>query len=561
MDSPSLSPAALHALLLNGGIVAACGYCAWLWSDGQRDRMKLVLGAVLGCAALTALVAVWAPSQVPADWYTPLQEGNSRATIAGLHGRGAHAGENLRGLQELVAGRSWLRAGDVMRANVWFSALAAVLFLFIARFALAAWWPALAFTAVLAGNRVAVDAAVSELPGPLLACYTMLGVVVFSAHRRGVDRGRDPAERPESRGFRGVRLATAAPLVAMALLIAAAALTRVETLLLPAMALVAMAAELALGEERLAAAGRRLLWLLRWIVQLPWPALLLLLAVLTTPWWSNPMGGHAQWVLDAAWPLNLSAVLLPWWATQAIPVVAVLLAVCGLIAGLRRPIATGLLAVSVLLLWRLYYTAGHGFRFELHRYGTMLLPPLLVVALLGWGELVRWLGRMFPRGGWRKPAIAIGLTLLFVDAGYGVQRQAYQLEHKRQLMQGNLQVEARWLLAHVRRRPEAVFVAPVLSSPHRRSVYLLFGQPLHEPVELPAQRAALDAWLHHNARGKPALLYRGRDCFLRRAPSCEDAIAGLPPVDEMTLESRPYNHYHHGVHAPYLTLGLYELRP
>ncbi len=158
---PALSQNTLLFGLLNALVLVSAGWCARQWivagggavgGIGRDAHRRRIVAATLvaGVLATVACAVLLRPGDIPSDWFTPLQEGNSMETLSALHGRNAHAGSNFRAVQELIAGRSALRAGDVMRANLWLSVMAALLFAAIAQAILRRGWAVAAFTLVFA---------------------------------------------------------------------------------------------------------------------------------------------------------------------------------------------------------------------------------------------------------------------------------------------------------------------------------------------------------------------------------------------------------------------------
>jgi hypothetical protein len=361
-----MTPQQQHVALLAWVGLTCAAWCA--------VRLQTRRGAVelAGTAALMALTWRLFPLGLDVAWLNPLQEAASEELIRLARGEGAHAGPLWTRLLEgwarvpvVVDGRT-LEVGR-LDGVVRLGATAAVGGAAIAGTALRRWWwvvPA----ALL--HRAAWWWVSSEGPSALAwLLAAMLGAVLLG--------GQDP----EGRMVRASRRVAAVGLVV------SLGLLRTELGAAAALVCAAAWAQAADADEARARRGLALAWAAG-----AGGAVVAELAV----GGELQRWGRAAWLLQALHPLDPAPLVLPLLLVATLGPGLGALVVVGLVDGLRRPRATAGLAVALLLLFKLYYAAGHGPLLfhpgftadeELVRYLGLALPLVVAVAGLGLARL------------------------------------------------------------------------------------------------------------------------------------------------------------------------------
>lgn len=513
-----------HGVLLALAVVALV-----TWVGASVPRRRSALFGVLLAAAWTAF-SWWSTHDAIAapDVFTQLQEGNGLQRAYVLHGRGAHAHDPFFRLADrFVDGPPNWRA--YVRMNRWLAGVNAC-----AMFAIA-WWRlgnvvlGLGFALLFAGNRNALDSATSELPSQLIFVYVLIGALA--------------AALLDSRRLRARRLA----IVMLAILIPLAAGVRTEVGAAAAIALIVAAVRVVQGDAWIAGLWDRSLARLRRLWRFPWYVTIAVLVAVSWLWAVLPVADHWLWVVDALYPFNPSFLHLYVFAATVLPIGVVLLCVAGTVGALRRLHVWLGLPVIVLVLWRLYYSAGHGYRFELIRYLTIVLPALLLLALGGWTELQRWLTyRRVPALVRRHAGAGVIVLCLLPPIGVAADRDIAAIGPLSRT-QRDTQLEFVYLRRLVADNPTCAFVAPVdIGHPTRRA-YALFGGSLAYPRDFAHVPDELTATvLHYAPTADCVLLVLGLDCHIVGRPGCSDDAALGPLLERHDVARPPYNHDHYG---------------
>ncbi len=517
----------------------------------RADRRSLgwASAGVLGAAvAVGYLVFGLPPSQIPGTWITLLSEGTGGRNVNYTYGVGLHAGPAFTALIRGFAAEGVLPLRVLVHANLCLAAINVGLFFGIARSLLRNAALALVFTLALVVNLSFVNSAMSELPSQLLMLYFLAGVVALNA----VANGPTYARWARAAGF---------ALLAWASL--AAALTRVETVLMSAPAMLAGVLVARRSTDELQAMGARAY---AWIGQ-----------QLRRPWWQLAglvvAGSLAQnlllrgWIGRGAIPLGLAAASLPIFFGQVLPLSVLVLFILGTVRALRAPSTWSIIPLGIFWLFSLYHTASHRVLFELVRYSSSLLAAIAVVALLGWLELASWAERSAQPRQWRARAlVALGVLSLV---------QPHRTEHglggvtERGLVglriHNDQQVDVQALVSAIEASPTCAVVTKVFASDHASSdqeyTYLLIGAAGDRVGAAAPARLGLEAALAQWEPAAPCVVfYQGLDCN-RLGASCTEETLDAHQLTHLTYASRPYSDAaEYGEHRGTIELGSYRLR-
>lgn len=531
---------------------------AWCRLHPER-RVGVEIG-VFVALMFTHAFFTWVPSTaIPAAWVTALQEGLDAQNILTLYGRGVHAGPNFRFLTVALAGADVPTLRDVVRMNLWFAGLNAIVFFLLARHVLASRWAAALFTLAFVGNVVFLHASLSELPSQ--ACTTYFFVGVLAAAVLG-ERARLKAP------------VAFAALATLALLTVLTALTRPELAGFGVLALAVAGAPFALGEPRWISIQAALT---RWLVGIPtWSRRrkLTVVSVLMAPVpLFHSLGRWGGWITEGLHPLNASFLTMPGvlWLLW-LPLGVIVLLVLGTIHALRHLERFLALPISVIVLYRTYYSASHLTFYELLRYMTYLTPSAFFMALFGWRELEETARRRGWVDNWREHAIPVlgvlcvaaplpGVREKFLHGDYQAGFDLHQV-----LLTRNQQIEVRYMLDLIDRQPQCVFVGRVSRvdrnlGPIREYNLILFGRPLRQPITEPDRGESLEDVVARAAPGvQCARAFRGLDCNLTNSDGCHAMTRGRTLIERRTFGSLPYNDVpERGETGPLVDLGVYAI--
>lgn len=513
---------------------------------GLRARAAPREGLAMALAVLGGLVAFAAglAMQPEISRVGALHEGASITNLRHLAAIGAHTGPNFTGLvRDLGGGAADIR--DLVRVNTAFVLAGLVLAVPALRAAAGSWPAAVLFTGLLGWNRLSWGAATSELPAALLGIYLLLGVLPLVVLD---DRAR---ARPVTDALAWIVLA------ALTFLIGA---TRPEVAGFGLGALLVATARLAFGDAALADRWRRLgAWAVsprRWSAwQVVALGALVLIAWLEPP--DAPTFGRFGWFVHGLHPRGDHTFPLPLVLTSLVPAGVVVLGVVALVGAIRSPFRGFLAPVALLLVLRIYMVASHGVLFERNRYGAYIVVPLILVAALGWRELMGFARQR----GWSSRPVALGIGVLLLipplDPAAGTLqadgRAAHTLDPLGWPVRTEQQAEVQFLLAARERWPDCALVTRVTVSnggldrggpPHS---WILLAERRLEPIADPEE-----------APYACVLVYRGLDCGLATSDGCEGL--GGEALMEAVVAPTPYNDPEYGVYRDEIRLGVYALR-
>jgi hypothetical protein len=254
---------------------------------------------------------------------------------------------------------------------------------------------------------------------------------------------------------------------------------------------------------------------------------------------------------------------LPWGAIG--------LATLGVVRLARQPVRWVLLPWALLGLTRVYARASHGAGFEMERYASMLLAPVVLLAVEGWAALDAYaVGRRWP-GSWRALAIAVLAATCLMPPSIGTSRAwpgAWPVPHYARdlvLLQRSTQVELRWLMSRLDAEPGCVFLSRVAADgaydPRApRWTWVVFGRALGSDIKVSPERPAAEVLRDIAPDGTCVRLYRSMDCALPGAEGCAADLRGARSLDEETVTVLPYSEpREYGWLPPVVTLGVYDL--
>lgn len=535
-------------LLANAAALILFLFVLWDWTRIE-PKWRNPTGAALGAAAAIAAVCFFflSPEGVSTDWVTVLHGGRTEANLHHLYGRGVHAGPNFAFISKLWTWEHSLRLKDVVRMNLALAGVNAAFFLALGWRVLGKFQPALLLTLFFALNRCTLNATVSELPSQLITLYLFMGIVAGAVfHERS---GRSPAA-----------------LALLALLSALVFMTRPEAagvgivaLLVAGLILYTPATQR--GKDCVAS---RLKPIMKWK---PWKkaALIAAIALFSLDIWFLPH--KAGWLIEGLRPANPSFLLMPVVLQQFLPVGMVLLILLGIVHSFRKPAKFLGLPIALLVLFRIYHAAANGSFNHMFRFMSLFAPMAFFLALFGWKEVETFIKKK------RARRIALGvLAALFLipptGAAYRFYRSGLSNDPAREsrLLDGNNQLEIRYLLNAMESRPDCIFVSKTAGTEHHtgrfeRTRWAFFGAPL-SAVRFVENSASLQRTL----RGQfwlPACVffYRGLYCDLLGTDRCAAETQGKEPIDPVRFANRnPASLSEYGRFDEAIRLGLYEVR-
>lgn len=547
-------------------VLALLGWALRDWARARRDvRRRALPGAVAVAVAIVAAIALFHWVDVPTGWITILQEGRTMRNIQQVYGVAPHAGTGFFILVDWLTGHHVATLPAVVAVNLTLWLVNAILFFLIADVVLGVWCASLALMLAYACNTNTVHAALSETPAMLWATYFWLGCIAGAiiddeAHTSAVTR----------------RIA----LLCLALLASLAALLRVELLVVAAPA-VAIAVARVLGwESHVRHAARTVLEWLRSLVAGPLWVFATVIAVLLLidrlPW---PL--HARWLVAGLQPVNLSFLNMPRALGVFLPWGLVALFVLGFIHAVRHWFAFALLPFTVVMLFKVYASAGHGAFFEMFRYLTYVTAVVFFVSLFGFRELAAWAVRWGWPPWWRRVAVLVLVVTCAVWNPPGAMKEIFgrgqQLPGVASLpgpiaavgvplLAWNQQTEVRYLLDLIDRYPTCVLIvkATQADAAFDRNLgyrWTAVGRSIGSYRELPDDGRTVEQVAAELAPGAPCVLfYRGLDCNLADTDGCRIELAGRPALEERVLENLPYSDIReYGAHRAEIHLGVYPV--
>lgn len=284
----------------------------------------------------------------------------------------------------------------------------------------------------------------------------------------------------------------------------------------------------------------------------------------------------------AALPTDVSFLLLPSTLATTTPLafVVLLLVGCWHIATRR---AGGLwLLVGVGTIFKVYWAIGHGYHFEVQRYLSNLLVPLLCIAALGLHGLIPVISALRADSRYWRGVLAVCVLLSLVDARYGMVAPSWSAWPSSVSVDRNHQRNARFLASAAQRWPSCAFVTRAddsvgAASRVTRESLVIWGakwpvlrvQPTttagHTKAPASGQAAARDAELSAaltslSPQPPCVLALTSLACALYGSAGC-GALGEGAPLHEERHRNRPYRHAHFGVaEGAWLTFAVHPLR-
>lgn len=539
--------AALHFVALFLLIVTAL---AWGRHSGRR---ALVASAF---AIVSAIVIVFAasvqPRDIPIDWITILHEGVGYQAIQHLDTHGVHAGHNYHAFLSLIAG-STPSLFDVVWLNLLLGLINAAIFAHVAMYIAGPIW-GIAWTLAFALNPASFFASFSELPTNMLGLYGLAGIIAWAVVK-------DPLRQPPL--LKGV-----AYLLCLVLTLLMG-MTRSEAAIIGATALGLDAAYAVLGAsrwsdlwQRLASACEKPLAFLA-----AHPAVVAILCVLGV--WltqSGLPGLVGRPAMAGLYPFNPSILsLFVFLPMLMLPIGVGIAVLCGYIHATVHFRAFGGLALSLLLIVRMYF-ASQGQYQEAGRYLSYAFPFIFVLGPFG----ATWLDASVRhwRPTWYNCARVAYVMTWFTRALPGTPDFYIRPEYFKEagvsqiFLDRNTQREIRHLLRVTENNPECVFIGRVIENyPHRphEYAYAVFGRPIPHPIFVSERTSTIETVVERYASHATCVrLYAGGDCTLTSSDHCAQFIDHRRLIEEERFWSRPYNNpFDYGHAEPEVVLAVY----
>ncbi len=558
------------AMLWGTAHVVVLALLAWIlreWAVARPDvRRRARAGAAAVVIAIAAAGVLFHWQDVPIGWITILQEGRTMRNVQQLYGMAPHAGTGFFVLVDALSGHDAATLPAIVEANVALWLVNAILFYLIADVVLGVWCAALLLALAYACNANSVHAALSETPAMLWATYFWLGCIAAAVIH-------DEAHTTAS--IRRMAL------LCVALLAVLTALLRTELLVVAAPAVAIELAAVLGWQAHAQRAAHAVLAGLRALIAAPLWVLAAVVAGLLLidrlPW---PL--HARWLLAGLQPVNLSFLNMPRALGVFLPWGLIALFLLGVVHAVRRWFAFALLPFTLIILFKVYASAGHGAFFEMFRYLTYLTPIVFVLMLFGFRELGAWAQQWAWPWWWRRVALLVLVLTCAVWKPPGAMKEIFgrgqQLPGMTALprpiaavsvplLAWNQQTEIRYLLDLISRYPGCVFITKATrtdaAADGAQVTYRwgAFGHALTSYRELPDDERTVEqvaAELAPNAAC--VLFYRGMDCNLTDSDGCRPEILGRPALEERVLENLPYNDIReYGAHRAEIHLGVYPI--
>jgi hypothetical protein len=522
----------LFGLLL---IWACCG-------AGPRGRLDRLLFAIaLGAAG--ACLSLIDPLIIPTSWITLIHEGSVERLVAALYGHGNH-GPLQDTLRWLYGPTEAAPIRAVMVLQLALTAVQAIGLIVLCQRITMSLPAGLLIGAAATLNPLVVNAALSELPAPLVHVLWLMWAVAFGR------RGHAP------------KAAWTAMITISALLGA----TRPELGLLAGIATTGSALDAWLrAKPKHPGHHRRVVWGI---------SALMLIGIGGLLHWLSRRSEELQetWVylqvpaLDVihpgvlTWPIAMAAVL---------PMGIAILALIGWVTALSERRALALGALGFILLYRLYWASAHEGEapYEVARYLSLLAMPIALMAAMGWHWSV---AQSKGKAGHRVLVSIMALSCVLplpeqavrhLLWGQHASAEGALLEMPLSRLQ---QIEARALLTSWESYPECVIATvsardPKPTHPPKAYDYVLFGEPLIEPLSARRLDSPIGPWVQQHVPGVPCVIFhRGIDCHVDGGPACESEAAQGLALSRFEVQGRPY--YDHLTRRAPVSIERYQLR-
>ncbi|GEM_PF-3855902 len=558
-------PLALEANLVGAGVALVAIGRAW-WRLKDRRFAHLVVAGLVGLG----LVGLWrwaGEAVFPWSYVTVLQEGRSLGNLQALYGHGAHAWPSFHAVALAFSGGDSLLLG-VVRGNVAMAIVATGLFATVARQLAGSWLVAAPLTAVFALNPCTFHAALSETAAPLIWLYLLVGAIGWwlSLHK---DLGFDRVL-----GLAVIAIATA--------LFAG---TRPEGSIVGFAAIGSRALDGFAGSRLRSVATTWTSGLKRRDRRaiLATLAIVAALAFITVFMMGLQLEGqqYTRWGVWGIAPFNPAALDLPPLLLAVVSPIAVALFVIGWARALATPLITGCIALTVVMWFRIYESAGHRCLYEMLRYMTYITPIALLLAAHGVPVIV---DRIRTDSARRMLAATLGAGLLlappipgahdFYKPGKEVARiypklgdaGAWQTgpiwtAHRR-ILRTNQQLEVRFLLAYQRLYDDCILLARVASQRHHLGfagddLALMVDGVMADRVPAHGVKVA-DVITYLARRGTCVRYYKTLDCNFVPGDRCADDMKDLTEIAAPGFASVPYSDIDEsGRHTAQIRLGIY----
>jgi hypothetical protein len=497
---------------------------------------------IVGGAVAMALM-----SDVPIWLINSMQEAGTGGRIEQLYGHGVHAGNNFTAVAHALTGGGGYGIADIARVNVvlWV-AFAGLFVAFAIRRAGLLTGVTIAAVGVL--NGIMLHAATSELPSMLVACYIALGAIAIA--------NRDPERR-------GNVILLVGLFATLSVLLWG---TRREVVVVPLLVGVFYLVDTALPRRV------RTAWEVLSTLQRAGLSALMVALFATV---LMPLAGASlepecaeHWCYLArsmrGEELAASLVWLPGFLIgTALPIGFAVLLAAAMLRVLIAPSAALGLGVAMLLLYRVYFIAGHGItleHYELYRYSSILLP-LCTLLCVEVAAAVKESTLFTARSERTRRLLFVGLFVaMFAFPGGG---SSYDPPWPQPLAR-NQQQEVRALLRWTASQPTCAFVSVVAKGgaggAARQTELAVFGgrdsgvNPSHYSV------SALPDLLNDIGHVACLRFYAGLDC-LAVPRSCE-RFTRSEPLGMIRFAAAPYlaDHFARPPAEGTLQVALHPLR-
>lgn len=529
------------------------------WARSQLHvRRRAIPGAICVVLAVSLLLLLFKPEDIPTGWITMLREGRSFRNVQLLLGEGSYFAAGFSSVTDWLTGYHVVALRGVAYVNVGLAVVNAILCFFVASYVLGSWLVSLAFVVAYAHNINTMNAALSESPAILVTTYFWLGCIaaaVIEDHANATLRLR--------------RLA----LLWLALLVGLAAVLRTELLALGAPALAVGVMKTFGWEATVVHTMRAVGRLLRAVAVGPLPLFLLAAAALVA-FGRLPWPGRLSWLIAGLQPLNPWLLSMPQALGVFFPLWLIALFLLGVVHAAQRSFCSFLLPITVLILYKVYVAATHDTFLELFRYLMFLTPAVIFLAFFGYRELSAWARRWGWPLWWKRLALLLVLVSLdsppapLVKESLGRRHQLLGLTTNGPLLGRNKQTGARYLLNLVERYPRCTFLTKTVRAqaelePHTGYRWVAFGAAAVHHQEANYAGESLEEIATQLVPGAACVLfYRSLDCDLSVFDGCRAETQGRVPIEERVLENLPYSDIgEYGAHRAEIRVGVYPVVP
>jgi len=218
--------------------------------------------------------------------------------------------------------------------------------------------------------------------------------------------------------------------------------------------------------------------------------------------------------------------------------------------------------------------ASHRTFYEQFRYLSMTSGVVFFLALVGWRSLEKWLESISSRWGTilrKGAAVALVVTLITFPNSVSspLLDYAVELDSEGQLegldvalitLSRNQQLEIRYLIEKLEHYPNCDFLTRTQGrmGASDNDVWILFGNGRSGIETTPVRDESISAIAQELAPSSDCLVFfRNMDCNRTPGPNCDRMLDGFTRLDEVEVESRPYNdRMEYGKEEPTIRMGL-----